>query len=56
MEKRVRINTSVIVLEGNHIKVFRKGEQVKAILARDISALELFERECINELAKHINK
>mgnify|MGYP003450067867 CR=1 FL=1 len=55
-EKRIRINTSVIELKGNHIKVFRKGEQVKAILARDISALELFERECINELAKHINK
>lgn len=54
MEKRIRINTSVVELNGRNINVFRKGVQVKTILAIDIPAIELFERECQLELSRHI--
>lgn len=54
MAKRIRINTSVVELNGRNVNVFRKGEQVKTIIAIDIPAQELFERECQSELARHM--
>ena len=51
-KKRVRINTTVIELVNGNINVYRAGTQVKAILAKDISAYEIFKRECRLELER----
>lgn len=56
MTKRVRINTSLVVLEDDIVTVFRKGEIHKVIQAKDVLALSIFERECMLELNKAIHK
>lgn len=56
MEKRIRINSSVIELKDGVITVYRKGEVVKTVKTNGYDDVIHLQAECTIETMFYINK
>lgn len=56
MKKRIRINTSIILLENEVITVLRKGEEVRTVNTNGEDEITKFMAECTTETMYHIEK